>query len=121
MKARTVLLLASALTASFVAHAQTWPQKPIHIIVPYAAGGAVDSIARSFGPHFTRAWGQPVLVEDRPGAGGHLGAEVVAKSAPDGYTILLTSMGGQAAGPALYKKLNYDPVKDVLAVSPVGW
>src|SRR6185295_4927765 len=96
-------------------------QKPIHIIVPYAAGGAVDSIARTFGPYFQKAWGQPVVVENRPGAGSHLGADVVAKSAPDGLTLMLTTMGGQAAGPALYRKLNYDPVKDVVAVSPVGW
>lgn len=109
------------LAVSINANAQSWPQKPIHIIVPYAAGGAIDSIARTFGPYFQRAWGQPVLVENRPGAGGHLGAEAVAKSAPDGYMIMLTSMGGQAAGPALYKKLNYDPVKDLVAVSPVGW
>ena len=118
---RTVVTLAAALLAAPLAHAQAWPQKPIHLIVPYAAGGAIDSIARTFGPFFSRDWGQPVLVENRPGAGGHLGAEALAKSAPDGYTLMVTSMGGQAAGPALYKKLNYDPVKDVVAVSPVGW
>jgi tripartite-type tricarboxylate transporter receptor subunit TctC len=117
----TLALVAPLLTCAIGAHAQGWPQKPIHIIVPYAAGGAVDSIARTFGPQFQRAWGQPVLVENRPGAGGHLGAEVVAKSAPDGLTLMITSMGGQAAGPALYRKLNYDPVKDLVAVSPVGW
>ena len=119
--ARTILKFAALLAVSLGAHAQSWPQKPIHIVVPYAAGGAIDSIARTFGPFFQKAWGQPVLVENRPGAGGHLGAEGVAKSAPDGLTLMLTSMGGQAAGPALYRKLNYDPVKDLVAVSPVGW
>jgi len=120
-KARKVFALAALLAVSMGIHAQGWPQKPVHIIVPYAAGGAIDSIARTFGPFFQRAWGQPVLVENRPGAGGHLGAEVLAKSAPDGLTLMVTSMGGQAAGPALYRKLNYDPVKDLVAVSPVGW
>jgi len=120
-KARSVFALAVLLAFSTGACAQGWPQKPVHIIVPYAAGGAIDSIARTFGPYFQRAWGQPVLVENRPGAGGHLGAEALAKSAPDGLTLMLTSMGGQAAGPALYRKLNYDPVKELVAVSPVGW
>lgn len=108
------------ISVSMSASAQIWPTRPVHIVIAYAAGGSTDVVGRVFATYYQRAWGQPVIIDNRPGAGGQIGAEAVAKSAPDGLTILLTSAGGQAAGPALYRKLNYDPVKDLVGVSPMG-
>jgi len=96
--------------------AQTYPVKPVRVIVPFAPGGAVDVLARMVTAKVTEALGQPFIVETRPGAGGNLGADVVAKSAPDGYTILQTP-NGQAISPALYKKLPFDVEKDFIAVT----
>ena len=98
--------------------AQSWPGRPVHVIVPYAPGGGVDVVARVVVPYYARAWGQPVIVDNKPGAGGHVGAEMVAKSAPDGFALMMTA-SGQAAGPALYKKLNYDPVNDLVGIAGV--
>ena len=111
-----VTSLVALLAASFAAHAQTFPGKPIHFVVPYAAGGAVDAMARVFAQKYAEAWGQPVLVENRAGAGGNIGSEAVAKAAPDGTTWLLNT-SGQAVAPALYRRLNYDPVKDLTPVA----
>lgn len=110
-----VLLSASCVVWPFVVLAQAYPAKPIRLIVPYAAGGATDTYARVFGPKFTEAWGQQVIVDNRPGAGGNVGAAVVAKSPPDGYTILLNT-SGQAIAPALYRKLSYDTAKELQPV-----
>src|SRR4051794_18146315 len=96
--------------------AQSFPNKPVRIIVPFAAGGAVDVLARLVGSKLQEAFHQPVIVENRPGAGGNLGADVVAKSAPDGTTILLTP-NGQAIGPSLYRNLPYDGRNDLLPVT----
>jgi tripartite-type tricarboxylate transporter receptor subunit TctC len=98
------------------AHAQAYPNKPVRLIVPFAAGGAVDVLARLLGAKLSEAIGQPVLVENRPGVGGNFGADAVAKSAPDGYTILQTP-NGQAITPALYRNLPFDPVKDFTPVT----
>jgi len=92
--------------------AQDWPARPIHIVVPYAAGGPVDLSARLIAPKLQQAFGQPVVVENRPGAGGNIGAEAVAKSAPDGYTLVMGAIATHAINPALYPKLPYDPVRD---------
>ncbi|HEY6863679.1 MAG TPA: tripartite tricarboxylate transporter substrate-binding protein, partial [Burkholderiales bacterium] len=105
---RSACLLAMVLGASG-AVAQQYPAKPVKIIVAFSPGGSTDLLARAVGQKLGERWGVPVVVENRVGASGMIGADAVAKSAPDGYTLLLTSMGGQAAGPALYKKLNYDP------------
>ncbi len=108
----------AAATFSFVASnsgAQSYPVKPIRLVVPYAAGGATDSYARLYARKYTEAWGQPVVVDNRAGAGGNLGAAVVAKGAPDGYTLLLNTYA-QAISPALYKKLSYDPIKELQPV-----
>ena len=118
---RVCISAAALLAASMGAHAQGWPQKPVRIVIAYAAGGTTDLVARAFAPHYQKAWGQPVIIDNRPGAGGHLAAEHVAKSPGDGYTLLLTSTGGQAAGPALYRKLSYDPVKELVGVASLGW
>jgi tripartite-type tricarboxylate transporter receptor subunit TctC len=98
------------------ARAQTFPNKPLRLIVPFAAGGAVDVLARLLGNKLTDAIGQPVLVENRPGVGGNLGADAVAKSPPDGYTILQTP-NGMAITPALYRTLPFDAVKDFAPVT----
>jgi tripartite-type tricarboxylate transporter receptor subunit TctC len=90
---------------------QNYPAKPVRIIVPYAPGGIADNLARLIGQKLTAAWGQPVLVENRPGAGTNLGSELVAKAAPDGYTLLSAGIAN-TVGPALYPKLPYDPIKD---------
>jgi tripartite-type tricarboxylate transporter receptor subunit TctC len=98
------------------APAQTYPTKPIRIIVPYAAGGAVDVVARLIGGKLQDQFGQPVIVENRAGAGGNAGADAVAKSAADGYTILQNT-NGQAISPALYRNLPFDTVKDFIPVT----
>jgi tripartite-type tricarboxylate transporter receptor subunit TctC len=113
---RPLRMLALALAAvSSAALGQTWPAKSIRLVVPYAAGGATDAYARVFGPKFVEAWGQQVVVENRPGAGGNIGSAIVAKAPPDGYTILLNT-SGQAIAPALYRKLPYDAARDLQPV-----
>lgn len=104
-------LIAILLALSLSAQAQTWPARPISIVVGFAPGGNIDGVARSIGPAMSEALGQPVVVENRPGAGGNIGSAFVAKAAPDGYTLLLMSKG-HAASASLYKKLPYDSVND---------
>jgi tripartite-type tricarboxylate transporter receptor subunit TctC len=113
---RIAIIAALAALCAGVAHAQSYPGKPIHIFVPFAAGGAVDALARIVSPKLGDSLGQPILVENRPGAGGNLAADLVAKSAPDGYTVLLTT-NGHAISPALYRKLPFDAVKDFAPVT----
>jgi tripartite-type tricarboxylate transporter receptor subunit TctC len=110
------LMLAASGLQPGSAHAQGFPNKPVRLIVPFAAGGAVDVLARLLGGKLSEPFGQPVLVENRPGVGGNLGADAVAKSPPDGYTILQTP-NGMAITPALYRNLPFDPVKDFTPVT----
>ena len=117
---KSLLALAASLFLS-LAHAQTYPAKPIRIIVPYAPGGTSDILARQIGPKLTEAWGQPVIVENKPGANGNVGADFVAKSAPDGYTLLLTDLGGLVISASVYPKLPFDPAKDFSAVVMVSY
>ena len=112
-------VLACALGAA--AHAQSYPTKPIRLIVPYAAGGTSDILARQIGPKLTEAWSQPVVVENRTGANGNVGADFVAKSAPDGYTLLLTDLGGLVISASVYPKLPFDPSKDFSPVVMVSY
>jgi len=101
--------------------AQTaWPSKPVRIVVPFAAGGTTDILARALAPELSRVFGQPFIVENKPGAGGNLGADNVAKSAPDGYSLLMGTVGTHAINPALYPKMPYDHVKDFAPVSLVA-
>ena len=109
------LLLACA---AGTALAQGYPSKPVRLIVPFLAGGGVDALARLFAQKFTEAWGQSVIVENRPGAGGNVGANAVAKAAPDGYTLLVASTG-LAMAPSMYRKLPFDPLKDLAATSQI--
>lgn len=103
------------------ASAQSYPTKPIRIVVPYAAGGTSDILARQIGPELNKAWGQPVVVENKPGANGNVGADFVAKSAPDGYTLLLTDLGGLVISASVYPKLPFNPSKDFTPVVMVSY
>jgi tripartite-type tricarboxylate transporter receptor subunit TctC len=113
------LLLALVVSDAGSARAQDYPNKPIRLLVPFAPGGGVDTMARILAAKMSESLKQTVVVEHRPGAGGTLGADVVVKAAPDGYTILL-AVSGLAASPALYKSLPFDPVRDLVAVSQVA-
>ena len=118
MKRRSVLVaaLATPLMAKHAA-AQDYPTKPIRIIVPYAAGGGADAVARILGQQIGAAMGQSVVIENKGGAGSIIGTELVAKAAPDGYTLLLGQSGPIAINPAVYKSLPYDPVKDLAPIT----
>ena len=98
----------------------TYPTKPIRFVVPYPAGGPLDIMARAIGQKLTEAWNQPVVVDNRAGAGGNIGADLVAKSASDGYTLLMGAVATHAINPSLYSKFPYDPVKDFAPVALVA-
>ncbi|HEX9184135.1 MAG TPA: tripartite tricarboxylate transporter substrate binding protein, partial [Burkholderiales bacterium] len=111
--AATLALVALAPQA---VQAQAYPSKPVRLVVPYAPGGATDIIARAAAIELTKTLGQSVIVENRAGAGGNVGAEMVAKSAPDGYTMVMSASSLHGITPFLYTKLNYDPNKDLVPV-----
>jgi len=118
---RIIRLAAAALLLAFAAGsslAQTYPAKPVRIIVPFPPGGGVDVVARTFSQKFSEFWGQQAVVENRPGAGGNIAADLVAKAPPDGYTLLITTTG-HAVAPSLFRKLPFDPFKDFAAVSQI--
>lgn len=110
----TALLLATTLAA-----AQSYPARPIRIVVPFPAGGIADLFARVIGQKFHDAWGQPAVVENRPGAGGSIGAELVAKAPADGYTLVMGSIGTHSVNVSLFSKLAYDPIRDFAPVALV--
>ncbi len=107
-------------TADAQTTTQRYPSKTIRFVSPFAAGGSTDGLARLIGQRLTEAWEQPVVVDNRPGAGGTLGSDIVAKAPPDGHTILLTSVSAHAIGPAMRRKMPYDPVKDFATLSQVA-
>ena len=109
---KVLVLLLAALSSAAGALAQTYPAKPIRLVVPFPPGGAADLTARTLGQKMGDQLGQPIVIENKPGANGVLGIDTVAKSAPDGYTIVLTDRGSLAVNPSLYAKLPYDPLKD---------
>lgn len=117
LSAYRVTIAAMLAGASAFASAQAYPTKPIRLIVPYPAGGGGDLLARPLAQSLTEALGQQVIVENRGGAGGNLGMELVAKSPPDGYTLVLGLTAQYAVNPSLYPKLPYDPVKDFAPVA----
>lgn len=102
------------------ASAQTWPAKPIKFVVPFTPGGGNDILARLLGEPLTAALGQPIVVENKPGAGGNIGAEYVARSAADGYTYLVAAISVVAFNPSMYAKVGFDPVKDFAPVARLG-
>lgn len=116
----SILLAGLALAAFPAAHAQApaadWPAKPIRWVVPFPPGGAMDAIARTLGEKAAKTLGQPFVIENKPGAGGNIGADFVAKAPADGYTMMITSIG-MATNKPLYGKLSYDPIKDFAPVS----
>ena len=109
-------MLALSLLAGANAFAQAYPTKTVRMIVPFPPGGGVDVTARTFAQKYSEGWGQPVVVDNRPGAGGNIGADAIAKSAPDGYNLLVTTTG-HAVAASLYKKLPFDPIKDFAPAS----
>ncbi len=118
------LAAAASLFAPGTAHAQAtsaapggWPTKPVRIVVPFAPGGTTDILARAMAPELSRAFGQQFIVDNRAGAGGNVGAEAVAKSANDGYTLLMGTVGTHGINRALYAKLPYDPIKDFAPIT----
>jgi len=111
------LVALASLCALDIANAQpAYPTRPIRLVVPFPPGGTTDILARSVAQKLTEAWGQPVVVDNRPGAAGNIGAELVAKSAPDGYTLLMGTVGTHAINASLYAKMPYDHVKDFAPV-----
>jgi tripartite-type tricarboxylate transporter receptor subunit TctC len=116
--ARLVGLVAFAFCT--VTFAQTWPAKPIKWIVPFAPGGTTDILARTIGEKLALALGQPVIIENKPGAGGGVGAEFTAKAPPDGYTIMGGTISTHAINASLYKSLPYDPVKDFVPITLIA-
>ncbi|MET3515290.1 tripartite-type tricarboxylate transporter receptor subunit TctC [Pseudacidovorax sp. 1753] len=114
-------LAAVLLGAGGIAQAQdTWPTKTVRIVVPFAPGGTTDILARAVAPELSKAFGQQFIVDNRAGAGGNVGAEIVARSAPDGYTLLMGTVGTHGINRALYPKLPYDPIKDFVPITLVA-
>jgi tripartite-type tricarboxylate transporter receptor subunit TctC len=120
MKQTRLILMTAALLASTTAVAQGFPNKPVRIIVPFSAGGATDIVTRVVSQKLTETWGQSIVVDNRAGAGGNIGAELAAKAPADGYTIFMTSGSIVTANPHMYKKLPYSAEKDLLAVTNVA-
>jgi tripartite-type tricarboxylate transporter receptor subunit TctC len=112
------VLFSSSTVLAQGAGAAGYPNKTIRMVVPFTPGGSTDILARAIGQKLTEAWGQPVIIDNVPGAGGSIGADKVAKASPDGYTLMMGHIGTLAVNPSLYPKLPYDPVKDF---APVAW
>jgi len=115
---RAVVLVFGILSATF-AFGQNYPAKPVKIVVPFTAGSATDILARTFGQKLSEMWGQPVIIENHPGAGGTIGAALVAKAPADGYTLLVHS-AAQAYNPSIYPNLSYDTTKDFVEIVPLA-
>jgi tripartite-type tricarboxylate transporter receptor subunit TctC len=115
--ARGPFILSTAIALSSIANAQPYPAKPIRLIIANTTGTSVDTLARVLGVRLSEALGQQVVSDNRGGAGGLIGAEIVARAAPDGYTLLISSTGMQVITPQIYKKLNYDPIRDFAPLS----
>jgi tripartite-type tricarboxylate transporter receptor subunit TctC len=123
MKLKTLLITAAAATVMFQAGsaaAQAWPAKPIRLMVPFPPGGSTDIVARIVAQKLSERLGQSIVIENRGGAGGTLGTAVVAKAAPDGYTLTVASTSTHVVAPSVYTKLDYDPVKDFAPVSLIA-
>jgi tripartite-type tricarboxylate transporter receptor subunit TctC len=119
MKRILTILAATLIAGGALAQQAAWPAKPVRMIVPFTAGSVTDIIARTVGDAMSKSMGQPVIIENKPGAGGTIGAAQVAKSEPDGYTVLIHS-SGHALNPAIYPNLPYDTVKDLTGITPLA-
>jgi tripartite-type tricarboxylate transporter receptor subunit TctC len=123
LKASLARLFVAAMALGLAAdgaQAQTYPSKPIRMVVPFTPGGTTDILARTVGQKMGEAWGQLVVVDNRPGAGGNIGSELVAKAPPDGYTLLMGTISTHAINASLYRRLPFDPTRDFAPVSRVG-
>ena len=118
--AKLLALAGLALSCALAGAQETYPSKAVRIVVPFAAGGPTDQVARIVGAKLGELLGQPFLVENKAGAGGNIGADLVAKAPADGYTLLMATVSTHAINPGLYKKMPYDPVKDFAPVGQVG-
>ena len=118
--ARRSLLAASILAAPGIAAAQTWPTRPIRWIVNFPPGGAADILSRTLGEHFGNTFGQPIVIENRPGAGGMVGADIVAKARGDVHVVMMSSAASHGIGPVLYGNVPYDPLGDFTHIHSVG-
>src|SRR5438128_8080792 len=118
LRRRPFLALAAAGALPNLLHAPgAWPTKPVRIVVPFAPGGTTDILARALAPELGKAFGQTFIVENKPGAGGNTGADLVAKSPPDGYTLLMGTVGTQSINAALYPKMPFDPIHDLAPIT----
>lgn len=117
---KKMVALVLLLSASLGAGAQEFPQRPVKFVVGFAPGGGADNAARSMAQKMSEAWGQPVVIDNRAGAGGNLAAEMVSKATPDGYTMLVSSPGPIVTSPYLYEKLSYDPLKELIPITLIG-
>jgi tripartite-type tricarboxylate transporter receptor subunit TctC len=118
---RLPALIAFTLLMPLQVTAQAWPARPVHIVAPYPAGGTSDILARTLGQKLSERWGQPIIVDNKPGANGNVGADFVAKSPADGYTLLLCDVGALAISPSVYTSLAFDPNKDFAPVTMVAY
>ena len=114
------IVLATLAALPAITQAQTWPARPVRVIAPFAAGGTADLLGRIAAGKLSESMGQPFIVENRPGAGGVLGSELVARSAPDGYTLLVSGVASHAVAPALSPKFPFDPVRDFTHIALFG-
>jgi tripartite-type tricarboxylate transporter receptor subunit TctC len=117
---RAIALIVLCACATLDVQAQAWPSKPVRIVVPFPPGGPADLLPRLLGPKLTEIWGQPVVVENKPGAGGNIGMDTVAKAAPDGYTLVVGPNGNLVVNPHLYAKLPYDVTRDFVPITLIA-
>ena len=103
-----------------ISHAQAYPNRPVRIVVAFTAGGTTDILARSVGQQLTERLKQPFVIDNKPGAGGNIGTEIVVRSAPDGYTLIVDSVGPIAVNPTLYKGLSYNPLTDLVPIVQIA-
>jgi tripartite-type tricarboxylate transporter receptor subunit TctC len=115
-----ILACAVALGATTSARAQAYPSKPVKILVAFTAGGTTDIMARSLAQRLSEKYKQPFVIENRPGAGGNIGTEAAVRAAPDGYTLIVNSVGPMAVNPTLYKSLGYDPLTDLVPIAQIS-
>jgi tripartite-type tricarboxylate transporter receptor subunit TctC len=120
IRRRTLLATLGAAAVSHSFAQAAWPARPVRIVVPFAAGGTTDILARAIAPELSRAFGQQFIVDNRGGAGGNVGAEIASKAPPDGYTLLMGTVGTHGINRALYEKLPYDPIKDFAPITLVA-